>query len=224
MKTYSWIAVLVVLVFGIGWTSRVVAERAGAGAPALRSEPGRGRPHRGAGGGPFLATVEEFAEELALTEEQRGALQELVDETAGKLAQLEEKVFDVKQQTRSDIREILEPAQLTRLEDLVRSSWDRYREEKLARLARWLDEEGRFDAETRRGVMAVLGDIAAEKSEFFAGMFAAEELPAAGEVEARLEELRERQEERLREYLDEPDLELLLEQERGFGHGVRSRR
>ena len=129
MKSTVWTLVLLVLVFAIGWTSRVVAERAdGRGAPGVASDDGArerrrgprgGRGRSGRGIGRFLDSVRQFSAELELSGEQETALGALFDDTLRQVHEHERKIWEVTHDARPKLRAILTDAQRDRLDELV---------------------------------------------------------------------------------------------------------
>ena len=97
MRTWLWMGLLLLLVFGIGWTTRALADRTeGAGPGPDLSPPSERRGSRGfRRGGPYLATVEHFAKQLELSQQQQEQLAQLIHDTGEKVRSHESAISEV---------------------------------------------------------------------------------------------------------------------------------
>ncbi|MBI4880466.1 MAG: hypothetical protein HY812_12525 [Planctomycetes bacterium] len=220
MRLYLWISVLLLLVFGIGWTSRLLAERAGTALDGPRSEPRRPGPerfdrHGPPGGGPFLETVEGFAEELALTQEQLAALDRIMQETTDAVRAQEREIWEIMHRTRPQVLAVLTEAQRQLLEELIDARLAERREQWLDARAEWLQSQVSLDEGTLAAVRGILADYERKKGAFFDDLCQQEAFPEGLDVEAKLDELRRERDEALGLHLEADVIERLRERRGG---------
>ncbi len=220
MRLYLWIAVLVLLIFGIGWTSRLLAERAGSPRIGPRSESHRPGPerfdrHGPPGGGPFLETVEGFAQELQLTPEQLAALDRIMRETTDAVRAKEREIWEIMHRTRPQVLAVLTEAQRQLLEELIDARQAERREQWLDARLEWLRGEVRLEEGALAAVRGILADYERKKGAFFDDLCQQEAFPEGLDVEARLDELRRERDEALGAHLAAEVIEGLRERRGG---------
>ena len=171
MKLATWIIVLSVLNFGIGWVSASLADH---GDVEPQSEPRRdgnkngwGR-HRAPSVTPFIDEVRDLSPELELSAEQEAAFDARVAEISAKAKEHERAIFALVHDSRDLIPEILTTEQLQKLEELRQERWREFHRQSLERTREWFITEGGVQqGETLDQVMAVFERADERRSEFF---------------------------------------------------------
>lgn len=231
MRSLTWTWILLALVFGIGWTSRLLAERTGdagrpdrspretetsadAGSDAERSYRGSRRGRFGSGG-PFLSTVEQFADELGLDDQQRSQLDMLMTETNRAIEEHENAKRELMRQTRPRIAEILTDEQQERMSELVREKRNAHdlanREQKLD----WLSGHSGLDEEGLLAARRALEAYDAAKAALFDGLRAQDSWPRDEDIRNAKDALRKERDDRLAELLGAETMEQFKNQ---FGY------
>lgn len=221
MKITSWILVLVLLVFGLGWTAAHLAARESSSAlrdsdlnTSANTNSGRDGPHSRCG--PFLRSVDQFAERLALTAEQRTQMDAIVADTTQRVREHEKSIWDVKHQTRPRILALLTPEQQSTLDRLIDEERTAWQASKVDRRMEWVLQQD-LSAAAVASVRQILTRYEQAKSAFFVQLMEAETLPAEGSVEEHMNSLQEQRDEELQKILGDS----LLEQFRSASGGRR---
>lgn len=205
MKLYATIAVFALLVFGVGWTSHDLLDGKHRGGDRGSRSSDRGRRHSGSG--PYLATVERFAEELALTGEQRAALDELMHVTAREIEAREREQQAIMLDSRRRLHEILTQEQEEKLAALEDEKWRVYREERVTACKEFAAEA--FGPAVAEPVAAAVGRYERAKAEYFRSLRDCGEWPGPEQCNSMVSELRKRCEHELAPYLGPEQLEVL---------------
>lgn len=211
-RTNRWIFVLMALVFAIGWTSRLLADRNGPAPEPSATRPawdrdGRGSRDRHGRGGPRMSSLERFADELELRPGQRDQIDDLMAELEETVRGHERSIWEAKHEVRPRMLAILDEDQRNLLDELIRDRWEQYRQERLQRTRDLFAEDFRLDAETLAAVMAVLADYEEQKGSYFGDHMDREQWPDREQVETDIEKLRERRDRRLAELLNEDQMQ-----------------
>jgi Spy/CpxP family protein refolding chaperone len=210
MRSFIWLALFFVLVFGIGWTSRLLAERP-ADQPERTHRSERGgwsRSHGGYGpGGPFIQTIEQFGEELALTEEQRTKLDAIMQETVAQIETHEHAIRDLMYSTRPRVLAILTEAQRAALDERIAEERREHAQERLTRQMDWLAENTELDATALADLEGVLIRYAEAKTRLFEGLWDQSAWPDEDELRQAVKELRSERDAGLANYLDEETMQ-----------------
>ena len=207
MKAIVSIATFGLLVFGVGWTSHVLAERISNPRSATSSwrscSSNRCGDSHGPDAGPFLNTVECFATDLALSPEQRSRLAELVEQTSQELQSHENAQRQLIQKTRHQVDELLTATQRADLEKLIVARWEEYRSWKVDACLEWLLSEGVADP-VRAQVEPVLESHEDRRGELFHDLHKSDaEWPSYAEIKAQLDRLQMDCDRELEHWLDE---------------------
>ncbi len=205
MRSFGWTMVLLVLVFGIGWTSRVVAERDSGALERLPVEaaaedlagsrlggdgPGgpRGGHHRR--GGPFLSSVQEFADQLDLSSEQRAEIWAILDQTLEEVRELERSIWNVHQRSRPRMLAVLTDEQRADLERLVDDRRSEMERERIERTMKTITEATSLDDGAAARARAALEGYERRKSRFFSELCDREAWPEDAEIKDAIAEFR----------------------------------
>lgn len=173
MRTSLWMSLLLLLVFGIGWTSRFLTESgsSGAGGTAFAGVPSdteprdrgdrdrdrdrRGPPGRGRGG-PWSNSVQRFADRLGLDAEQQRALEGVMEDTRERVHDHEKAIWGVVSDSRRQMEELLRDDQRTLLDQLLQGERDQARDAEIAQSLEWMKTEAGLGAEQLVAVEAIL--------------------------------------------------------------------
>jgi hypothetical protein len=216
MKARLWTLLLVILVLGVGWTSRVLTEQArhGGWTSVERKNESRGG-RRGSRGlrslGPFLGSVNRFANELDLTEEQREELTRMVEETTGEVRRRELEIRDYLYSTKSRVNELLTVAQRQRLDELNERQWAAYMEERRRRSMEWFRRETRLEEPVLVQVETILGEYHEARAVVFRSSRSEGRGSGSPDRRSQLTALQKDRDARLRTVITEEDLERYLE-------------
>lgn len=159
MRTSVWMSVLLVLVFAIGWTSRLLTEsrespsNGSAFAGVTTSEPEgrdrsdrdrdrdrRGPPGRGRGG-PWSNSVQRFADRLGLDTDQESALEGVIEQTRLQVHDHEKAIWGVVTDGRRQMEELLRDDQRALLDQLLQDERDQARDAEIAQSLEWMRTE-----------------------------------------------------------------------------------
>jgi len=206
MRSTRWTLVLLVLVFCIGWTTRVVSE--GRGGPAWRERSGPRAWKMTRGGGPLLHTIDQFASELELTDQQELALSAITTRTSDTIRQHEKAIWDTMHQARPHVLEILTEPQRARLDELVDEHWKNRRDQKVSQVIERLRQEG-IDTATLDQIETVLAEYEQGKSTVFVSLRERESWPEESELAAEMDRLRTQRNQGLSRYLSAEQMERL---------------
>lgn len=232
MKSLAWLALLLGLVFGIGWTSRLLAERAFCGVVATAPDSARGSAAAGAPfgpdrdrdrdrsrsrdgfgpTGPFLATVEQFAGEIGLDDAQRLRLDELIAETTREVERHEESIRDVLRRTHTRVAELLTAEQHEKMGALVAAERAAHAQEKRERTMAWIRENLAPDGAALAAIESIIEEYDARKAALFESFRAAETWPDEKVVHEQIEALRAERDAALAGHLAPDALEQLKAQ------------
>ena len=173
MRLATWILVLSVLNFGIGWVSSSLADDGDQVTPEQRTGASFGRKdhapndHRSSRT-PFLGEVRELSSNLDLSQEQEDAFNTRVEEISQQVKEHERAIFALMHQSRGLIPEILTTAQLQKLEGLRQERGREFRKQSLDRTREWFRGEGDFEeGPLPDKVMAVFEKADERRHEFF---------------------------------------------------------
>ena len=208
MRSTPWFAVLSVLLFGVGWTSRVVAERT-SDDDLSRYETRRERGHRSHrnGGGRFLfQTVENFATELELTEEQRAEMNAIWEGLRNQVREQERVIFGHHREAERQINAVLSEVQRNRLEELLRQSFQEFREAKLAEIETWLNANSALTDPQREQVLRTYREC--EQTRYKAWTESkADPADSSNSPRSRMRGMSQERDQKLREVLTEAQLD-----------------
>ncbi len=158
-----WLAGLVMLVFGIGWTSKALSDARTR--PAI--EPSRHELRespsffwKGGSGYRGLMTVKSFATELQLSEAQRVRLEELTEQVAQEIRTHERCIQDILEVSRQSVDDLLTLDQTEHLAQLTQERRAQYAERRaLSWIERLANEKAiTLDAGQRQAVVAAFID------------------------------------------------------------------
>lgn len=146
----------------VGYVTRVATEDE----PTTQDR--RGGPRgRFPSSGPFFHNVENFADELKLTEAQRQQLQQMVDETTSEVRRREREIRSYVYATRDRVDELLTDAQKEQLKALNEKKWQEYRARRVQRAVSRLEETAGVDAGMRERVATVLTEYEDAKADLY---------------------------------------------------------
>lgn len=218
MKSLAWLLLLSGLVFGIGWKSSSLA-RSGMldGGPAgLPHFEGSGDPaDRGHHRGPLLGSAEEFADQLDLSVDQRAALAALVSATTESIRNHEKAIWELRNEGRRKIHDLLTEAQSTRLSQLLEERFQTFVREQIGSQVEWFRQQVPApEVAQLTAIEAIITAYEDGKRVLFGGPGGAPEggsLPEdgreRGEVDTRLADMRRERDERLRPLVGDEILE-----------------
>ncbi|MEQ8763204.1 MAG: hypothetical protein RL885_04705 [Planctomycetota bacterium] len=136
-----WLGMLILAVFGVGWTCNALFVSAPSVAPASAREPepdredafdrARSYGRRGPKGRGDALTIRWFSEELELTTEQQARLAEITEVVGEEYRECNRRVRAAEERSRREVYELLSHDQRERLQELLR---DRHRRETEARI------------------------------------------------------------------------------------------
>jgi len=224
MKARSWIGILAVLTFGVGYSLGIITLRVAEGSGTSEKErsresrrmggsPGRGRGERegrgdrDGGGGPYLSSVRRFADELELTEDQRTRLEGLIAGTTQKIAEHERGISNLVLETRGQVDALLTEAQRTRLEELIQASMRRYMEEKITEMVDWFRSDVGVPEDQLASIRTILEEYQEATGRYFRELRAKSEWPDHEAMEKELARFRSERDEKLKAHVEERDLE-----------------
>jgi len=222
MKSTVWTLILLGLVFAIGWTSRVVAERSEASTSitaeeaSSESRPGHRDGHRGSRGGRggrgigrFLDSVRQFSAELELTDEQESSLSALFEETLAQVQEHEKRAWQVTHDARPKLRAILTDTQRDRLDELVGAKFAERSAEKVQSTLEWATMEFALEPTEVERLGAILHGHEERKRALFESSKSTESADRT-EFETQMGDLREELSAELSGLLDEEQREHFL--------------
>jgi hypothetical protein len=205
MKLRFWMVLLLALVFATGFTLGVIAGGTvegkvgidsdggdGSGRPGSRSDDGGSSRHLG----PYLASIEEFEEALALDAQQQDRMQALVDETTAEVARRERDIAEFLLSRRSGVEEILTLEQKDSFQKLIDEKWKVWRQERVRESVEWFERRD-VDPDTLERVRQILTTHEDEKGAWFRGLRLSGEWPSREEMEIRMQEWSDRRHELL---------------------------
>ncbi len=121
----GWLALLVLVTFGVGWTTRALTDRIrqkeAPVEPASETDEPR-RPSRGPDR--RLLTIRAFSTELELAANQVAELERLIEQVSDEIRSYEEDIEHVLDQSRADVDRLLTAEQKERLEALIRRRYE----------------------------------------------------------------------------------------------------
>ena len=175
MKIFPWLGVLIPLVFGIGWTSRLLSEVAAGQEPAAAEQadaqdPSRGDPRVGFGSshrGPFFESVKHLSDDLELTQEQRDDLERIASETAERVRELERQIFAIQRDALPRAEGVLTDAQKQQMDEILKSRRERYRQYEIDRRMQWFESELELDDAGLTKVRAAIEVYEKDKHGYF---------------------------------------------------------
>ncbi|MEQ8767564.1 MAG: hypothetical protein RL885_26905 [Planctomycetota bacterium] len=167
-----WLAFLVLVTFGVGWTTKALTERwTGDEAPMeeeAQPETPRGRSRWG--GDRRLLTIRSFAKELDLGADQVSELEQLIDEVSDRIRDHEKAIGAVLEDSRIRVDQLMTEDQKERLDALIeRRNEERLRERHRAIFADATKEQPLDDAE-REQALNLLWDYEQARRDLFRQM------------------------------------------------------
>ncbi len=251
-KTYVWIILLAVLMFGVGTATGILSERVSGSAPDLadldtsrdrgkresrddwRDRGPRGddrrrgdrpdgpHPPRGSSLGPRVDSIRHLADELSMTEDQRAELDRIVRETSAAIEEHERAIAEEALEARRRVDELLTEDQRQFLDDRVTKWFEAMRAEKLASLTAWLEENASLTGDELAAARVVVSDWLEAKGEYFRGLRREDGWPNREEQEKALGALSAERDEALGQWLDAPLVERFHKIADGRDRGPRS--
>jgi Spy/CpxP family protein refolding chaperone len=218
MKTQTWIVILSLLVFGVGYTLGIITVRIVSGStegPRIdrrdshgpRPDRGKRRGDRNGAMGPYLGSVQKFADELGLSDEQREKLRDLIEQTTEEVTRHERSISDLVLETRAKVDELLTDEQRDRLEELIQDSMRRYTEERIEGMVEWFRTEIGLEEDDLARVRGILEGYYEETGRYFREHRRENRWPDHKEIEASLAEMREARDAELKSYVSDRDLD-----------------
>lgn len=228
MRSASWLFLLIVFVFGIGWqSSRLTA--GDAPRSSNRGEESRFSERGGFRYGPF-GSSNEFAKDVGLDSTQETRIAELLERGTAEIRSHEDAIRSAKESTRKAVYDVLTDEQKKKLESLVAESFARRARERVADDVEWFRRETQVDASVITQVETILNDYETEKQTAFRAVATEGQEPDRERLETVLGELRVTRNTKLAAVLDAPTLERFTTQrcpdrgpDRRFGGPWRSR-
>lgn len=143
MRSYAWTLMFVAVVFAVGWSTRLLADRVmdplpSTVPPSTRCASCGSQISRCQQIGPHLTTIECLAEELLLDAEQSRQLRNLVADTSQAILDYERAVDSLVRRTRVQVDELLTDDQRARLDCVMEEKWREFQERRLAADMDWI--------------------------------------------------------------------------------------
>jgi hypothetical protein len=209
-RSWLWLVVLLLVVFGIGWQSSRLSARDAAPAGSGADRDFRGFGSRGSPfGNPFFRSPEQLAGELGMDEKQRAALEAILADSARRINDYADAIHQVKEGARHDVLAILSADQRRTLERKYEEMLERRSKESIANGLEWLRENAALDEPTMRRAETILAEYEARKRALMLPSYGPT-APAGGDLDATddaIDELRAARDAKVAEFLDPATLE-----------------
>ncbi len=198
MMKQTWILVLALLMFGVGFLVGVITLQIVEGSsPTRKSDRHRSKGHHRPGTGSLLGSVQGFASELELSDEQESRLEAMLSEATTEVKRHEQAVSEYLFSQRQRVDELLTEDQRQSLEQLVDEKWASYRREKVQRMKEWFESETELGSDQVAQVEIVLRASEERKGECFRALKRDKGFPSRVELENGLEDVHARRDEKL---------------------------
>ncbi len=134
--------------FGIGYMASDFAKPHRVSNPKSFSQPSKG-PRQGSRqgsrsmrGGPFLGSIEQFSDQLDLSEDQKKQIDQLLQNTMAKADERQREIRELFHSTRKLVDEILSEEQLAKLKELKEQRWRDFIQSEITQDRAWFKKNG----------------------------------------------------------------------------------